>query len=166
MANVNELKQATATRDVLITRIFDAPRKLVWQAWTEPEHVMRWWGPKDFTSPVCKIDLRIGGQYHFCMRDQNGQDYWSKGVYLEIIPMTKIMATDSFSDAEGNTIPASQYGLPEDWPNELLVTMTFEDLDGKTKLTIRHQGIPDGQMKEMTSAGWNESLDKLADMLR
>lgn len=62
----------TEARELVITRIFAAPRKLVWKAWTNPEHLMRWWGPKDFTSPACKIDLRVGGKYLFCMRSKEG----------------------------------------------------------------------------------------------
>lgn len=58
----------SAGRDIVITRVFDAPRELVWKAWTDPEHLMRWWGPKEFTSPACKVDLRVGGKYVFCMR--------------------------------------------------------------------------------------------------
>jgi uncharacterized protein YndB with AHSA1/START domain len=73
-------------KELIITRIFDAPRELVWKAWTEPEQLMRWWGPKSFTSPVCKIDLRVGGVYLYCMRSPEGQDYWNTGVYKEIIP--------------------------------------------------------------------------------
>ncbi|TAK53154.1 MAG: SRPBCC domain-containing protein [Bacteroidetes bacterium] len=152
--------------ELVITRIFDAPRELVWRAWTEPEHLMRWWGPKDFTSPVCKMDFRVGGKYLFCIRDPEGKDYWSTGIYREIIPMEKIVCTDAFADENGNEVPASQYGMPGDWSDELLVTITFEDMGGKTKMTLRHTGIPAGDMSEMTGAGWNQSFDKLAESLK
>jgi uncharacterized protein YndB with AHSA1/START domain len=154
-----------AVAELVITRIFDAPRELVWKAWTEPEHVMRWWGPKGFTSPVCKIDFREGGKYLFCMRSPEGQDYWSIGVYREIVPMERIVCTDSFADEKGNPVPASHYGMPGDWPQELIVTVTLEEHEGKTKMTMRQAGIPAGQMKEMAQAGWNESFDKLAEDL-
>jgi uncharacterized protein YndB with AHSA1/START domain len=153
-------------RELVITRIFDAPREIVWKAWTEPEQLLRWWGPKGFTAPICKIDFRVGGAYLFCMRSPEGQEFWSTGVYREIIPLERFVCTDSFADAEGNVIPASQYGMPGDWPLELLVTVTFEEVDGKTKLTLRHAGIPEGQMTDMTSAGWNESFDKLTESLK
>jgi uncharacterized protein YndB with AHSA1/START domain len=106
-------------QDLVITRIFDAPRELVWKAWTEPEQVMRWWGAKIITSPACKIDSRVGGKYHFCMRMPDGQDVWSTGVYKEIVPLERIVKTDSFADAEGNVVPGSYYGLEEDFPLEL-----------------------------------------------
>jgi uncharacterized protein YndB with AHSA1/START domain len=155
----------TADREIVITRVFDAPRELVWKAWTEPERLMRWWGPKEFTSPACKIDLRVGGKYLFCMRSPEGQDFWSTGVYREIVEPERIVWTDSFADDKGNPVPASHYGMPGDWPAELLVTVTFEEHQGKTKLILRHVGIPSGEMGEMTKAGWNSSLDKLAESL-
>jgi len=155
----------SAERELVITRIFDAPRDLVWKAWTNPEHLKRWWGPKNFTAPVCKMDFRVGGKYLFCMRSPEGRDFWSTGVYKEIIPLERIVCTDSFADAEGNPVPAANYGMPGDWPAELLVTVTFEDDGGKTKMILRHAGMPAGQMSEMAVAGWNESFDKLADSL-
>jgi uncharacterized protein YndB with AHSA1/START domain len=155
-----------AAREIVITRIFDAPRELVWKAWTDPEHLMRWWGPKIFTSPVCQIDLRIGGRYLFCMRSPEGKEFWSTGVYREILPPERLVCTDSFADAEGNVVPASHYGLPGDWPSELVVTVTFEEHEGRTKLTMRQAGIPAGEMKAMAAAGWEESFDKLAESLK
>jgi len=153
-------------KELVITRIFDAPRELVWKAWTEPERFMRWWGPKDFTSPACKIDLRLGGKYLSCMRGPDGQDYWSTGVYREIVEPERIVYTDSFADEHGNVVPASHYGLSAGFPLELQVTVTFEDYGGKTKMTLKHVGIPAGEMSDMTGAGWNESFDKLAESLK
>jgi uncharacterized protein YndB with AHSA1/START domain len=154
------------TQDLVLTRIFDAPRELVWKAWTEPEQIMRWWGAKIITSPACKIDFRVGGKYHFCMRMPDGQDIWSTGVYKEIVPLERIVNTDSFADAEGNVVPGTYYGMGEDFPLELLMIITFEDLDGKTKMTLRHQGLPGGEDAEMTRQGWSESFDKLAESLK
>ena len=153
-------------KELVITRIFDAPRELVWKAWTEPERFMRWWGPKDFTSPACKIDLRLGGKYLSCMRGPDGQDYWNTGVYREIVEPERIVYTDSFADEHGNVVPASHYGLSAGFPLELQVTVTFEDYGGKTKMTLKHVGIPAGEMSDMTGAGWNESFDKLAESLK
>ncbi len=152
-------------RELIITWIFDAPRELVWKAWTDPERVKRWWGPKGFTSPVYKIDLRVSGVYLNCMRSPDGQDYWGTGVYREIVEPERIVYTDSFSDAEGNLVPASNYGMSGDWPLELLVTVTFEEHEGKTKMTLQHVGIPAGENRDLAKAGWNESFDKLAEYL-
>jgi uncharacterized protein YndB with AHSA1/START domain len=153
-------------QEIVITRIFDAPRELVWKAWTEPEHFKRWWGPKNFTAPVCKVDPRVGGVYLYCMRSPEGQDYWNTGVYKEIIPMERLVYTDSFADEKGNVVPATHYGMSADFPLELLVTVTFEEQGGKTKMTLRHVGIPAGEMSDLTAAGWNESFDKLSESLK
>ena len=108
-----------------ITQIFDSPLNKVWKAWTEPESVKKWWGPKDFTAPFVKDDIKEGGSYLYCMRFPEGEDFWSTGVYKEIIPMKRIVATDSFADSEGNVVSASYYGMSGDWPLELNVIVTF-----------------------------------------
>ena len=155
-----------AGRDLVITRIFDAPREEVWRAWTEPERAMRWWGPKGFTAPVCNIDFRVGGRYLFCMRSPEGQDYWSTGVYREIVKPERIVCTDSFADEKGNVVPATYYGMSPSFSKELLVTLTFEDIGGKTRMTLRHAGFPPGEDFDNARAGWNESFDKLAESLK
>ena len=165
----NNSAAKSAEGELVITRVFDAPRELVWKAWTDPERVMRWWGPKNFTSPVSKIDLRVGGAYLNCMRgagpDGVVRDFWSTGVYREIVPFKRIVCTDSFADEKGNVVPASHYGMEGDWPLELLVTVTFEETGGRTTMTLLHEGMPAGQMRELAVAGWNESFDKLAEYL-
>ena len=151
---------------IIITRVFAAPRERVWRAWTDPDMLMKWWGPKDFTAPVWKIDLRVGGKYLYDMRSPEGRDYWGTGTYREIVPMEKSAATDSFADAEGNVVPASQYGMGDDIPLELLITVTFESEGDKTRTTLTHIGFPAGKMREMATEGWNESFDKLAENLK
>jgi uncharacterized protein YndB with AHSA1/START domain len=154
----NNFTAASAEGELVITRVFDAPRELVWKAWTDPQRFKRWWGPKNFTAPVCKIDLQVVGAYLYCMRSPEGQDYWSTGVYREIVPPERIVCTDSFADEKGNLVPASHYGMGGDWPSELLVTVTFEEQEGKTKFTLRHAGIPAGEMRELCAlAGTNPS---------
>ena len=155
----------TEERVLVVERVFDAPRELVWKAWTDPESVMRWWGPKGFTSPACQIDLRVGGRYLWCMRSPEGQDLWSTGVYREIVEPERIVCTNSFADADGNPVPASHYGITEDLPLETLSTLTFEEHEGKTKLTLRTEGLPAGEMRKGANAGWNEAFDKLAAYL-
>ena len=90
------------------------PRGLVWKAWTDPERMKLWRGPKDFTAPVCKIDFRVGGAYYFCMRSPEGTDYWSTGVYREIIEKERIVCTDNFADGKGNVVSAGHYGMEGD----------------------------------------------------
>ena len=164
MTSTNRPATEPAEQVLVIERIFDAPRELVWRAWTEPEQAMRWWGPKDFTSPACRIDFRVGRAYLLCIRSPDGQDFWSTGVYREIVPLERIVCTDSFADEHGNVVPASHYGMEGDFPLELTVVVTFEDLGGKTKLTLRHEGMPP-EIGEQAGGGWNESFDKLAAAL-
>ncbi len=151
---------------IYVTQIFDAPLSKVWKAWTEPERVMKWWGPKGFTAPVVKIDLRVGGSYLYDMRSAEGDDYWNTGVYNEIVPMKRIVSTDSFADSEGNIVPASHYGMSGEWPLELHVVVTFEEVDGKTKFTMQHDGFPDRENRDLAVEGWMETLNKLAEYLK
>ena len=148
---------------VAITRVFDAPREVVWKAWTDCERLARWWGPKDFTTPLCKIDLRQGGVFHNCMRSAEGRDYCGKGVYREIVDRERITFTDFFVDEEGNPVPATHYGMSPDWPQGTLITVTFAEHEGKTKLTLQHTlGTVPALERDMCQQGWSESLDKLA----
>lgn len=151
--------------ELVITRVFSAPRELVWRFWTNPDLMMKWWGPEVFTAPFCKIDLRVGGEYLYCMRSPEGQDFWSKGVYREIVEPERLVMTDSFADEKGNTVPASYYNMPGNWPLELSLTVIFEEFEGKTKFTLRHIGMPEVMIK-LAEIGWKESFDKLADALK
>ncbi len=149
-----------------ITHVFDAPRSLVFKAWTQPDHVMRWWGPRGFTTPVCEIDLRPGGVYRNCMHSPGGKDYWSRGVYREIKEPERIVCTDSFADEQGNMVSPEQYGMNPDWPTEAIIDVTLTEHAGKTRLTLRHYPLPQGRERDMCQQGWEESLYKLGDYLR
>jgi uncharacterized protein YndB with AHSA1/START domain len=101
------------------------------------------------------------------MRTAEGQDVWSTGVYKEIVMPERLICTDSFADEHGHVVPATYYGMNPDTPIELLVTVTFEEYgQGETCLTLRHSGLPAGEMSEGTQAGWNEMFDKLSEILR
>ena len=159
--------QTKVPQELAITRTFDVPRDLVWKAWTEPERMKAWWGPREYTAPVIKMDVRVGGRFLGAMDSSDGKRTWSKGTYKEIVPLQRIVVTDSFADENGNTVPASSYGMSGDWPDELLLTVTFEDYQGKTRMTLKHSGIRGisetdfNNMKE----GWNQTLDKLDEYL-
>jgi len=133
----------------------------VWKAWTDPELLKRWWGPKIFTAPVINVDFRVGGKYLYAMRSPDGKDFWSTGTYYEITPFERIVATDSFADEKGNVVPASYYGMTRDWPLEAKVSSIFEEKKGKTKYTLRYELTPPKEMLGPMVAGWNESFDKL-----
>jgi len=146
--------------DIVINRVFDLPVSKVWRALTEAEQFKKWWGPEGFTCPYSKMEARVGGKYLNCMRGPDGKEYWSTGVVKEFIPEKKLVVTDSFSDDKGNKKPASEYGMPGDWPTELLITFELEEADGATKLRLLHEGIPE-EAHEDCVKGWNQSFDKL-----
>jgi uncharacterized protein YndB with AHSA1/START domain len=158
--------------DLMITRILEAPRETVWKAWTDCEIVKNWCGPKGFTAPFCRNDFRAGGKYLYAMKAPEGKEawsgktIWSTGVYREIVPMKRIVSTDSFADENGNVVSAKEYGMNADFPLELMLTVTFEDMDGKTKITLMHVGFPTAADRDGAREGWNESLDKLETLLK
>lgn len=153
--------------NLVLTRIFDAPRELVWDAWTKAEHIEKWWGPRGFDGTGSKVDLRVGGKWHFPMHHEHGV-HWAMGFYKEITPIERLVFTDSFSDAEGNLKRASDYGMPAEWPAEILITLELEDLGGRTKQTLTsHFDSPEqlALAKQMQmDLGWDESLDKMAEI--
>jgi len=148
--------------EIVINRVFNLPVSVVWLAWTDAEYFKKWWGPRGFTCPSSKMEARVGGKYLSCMRGPDGKEFWSTGVVKELIPERKLVVTDSFSDDKGNIKPASEYGMPGEWPKELLITVYLEEADGATKMKLKHQGIP-GEMREDCIKGWNESFDKLEE---
>jgi uncharacterized protein YndB with AHSA1/START domain len=154
-------------KELIFTRVFDAPRMLLWMAWTNIEMLKLWWGPRGYTIPVAKIEPRGGGKYLICMRSPEGKDIWSTGTYREVIPMQKLVMTDSFADQAGNVVPATHYGMGTEYPLEMLITVTFEEEGKGTKITLIHSDVsslPDPDRTGMRQ-GWNESFDKLAEML-
>ncbi len=151
--------------DLAVTRVFDAPREMVFKAWTEPERLKRWWGPKGFTTPFCAVDLREGGVFLYCMRSPDGRDSWGRGVFREIVVPERLVLAMSFADAGGNVVPATYYGLGPDWPLESLMTVTFEELAGATRVAVRHEGVPPGPDGDGARQGWAEILDGLAEYL-
>jgi uncharacterized protein YndB with AHSA1/START domain len=147
----------TDDEGVVIERVFDAPRELVWQAWTDPEHFKRWYGPTGFTLPTCEIDLREGGSHLWGMRSPDGFEMFTTGVYQEIVPLERFVVTEVSADKDGNVVP-----MMGDAPMETLLTVTLEDLgDGKTKVTLQQTGFPDPNMAAGAGGGWNQAFDKL-----
>jgi len=153
-------------QELVMSRIFSVPRENVWKAWTEPDRAKEWWGPKYFTA-VILIDLRVGGKYVNCMRSPDGIDYWGTGVYKEISPPGRLVLTDSFADEKGNVVSAAYYGMDIGFPMESLVTVTLDDVDGKTGFTMKYDDV--SAMKDEYLQGmkqsWNESFDKLEEYL-
>ena len=140
-------------RVLIIERVFDAPRELVFKCWTEPEHLARWIGPaKGFDSTILACELREGGSYRMRIRGFDGQDHWQHGVFREIVPPERIVRTYCWTDAQGEpTLP------------ETLLTVTFEDLGGRTRLTLHQAVFESVTACDLHRGGWSSALDNLAE---
>ncbi len=134
-------------KDLVVTRVFDVPVEQVWMAWIDPKQVMRWWGPKGFTSPLAKIDFREGGT----------------SLYRKIVPMQLIEFIQNFADKNGRKADSVAHGLPPDFPQDVRSTVTFKALgDSKTEMTVMEYGYTSDQILEMSKAGLEQCLDKMA----
>jgi len=153
MAARSNAATESAERELLITRVFNAHRSLVFKAWTEPQHLVHWWGPQGFTLPSCTTDLRPGGTYRFCMRSPEGVDHWLQGIYREIMEPERLVFTYAFEDATGKP------------GHETLVTVTFAELGEKTKLTVHQAVFESVTVRDEHVRGWTEALDRLAGYL-
>jgi uncharacterized protein YndB with AHSA1/START domain len=154
MKNTGTLKVSLPTeREVVMTRVFDAPRRLVFDALTKPELLKRWFGPRGWSLVVCEADLKVGGAWRWVLRGPDGRDMGMRGVYQEITPPERLVSTESF----------------DDYPGESLNTLILSEDDGKTTFTITvryaSQEIRDAVIKSGMEHGAAECYDKLAEML-
>lgn len=159
--------QKVMIADLVINRIVDAPVKRVWEAWTNPERIMCWWGPQDYTSPLARVDLRVGGKFFFVMRApkaQGGMDSFTVGTYTKIVPLKSLEFTQSFADKEGNVINPQQAGMPAEVPSEIQSKVMFKAIHGGelTDLSVVEYCWPVSQMYVYSIAGWHQSIDKLS----
>ena len=153
-------------RNLVATRVFDAPVEEVWKAWSVDEYVLQWWGPHGFTSPSAKMDFREGGTSLVCMRAPKwlgGQDMFSTWQYQKIVPMERIEYIHNLADNDGNEVDPVKMGMPPDFPQDLRNTVTFKTMgDNKTEITVTEYDWPVGQMMEMSKQGLEQCLDKMA----
>lgn len=165
-----ENRSTSAKGEFVITRVFDAPRALVWKVFTESEHLAHWWGPKGFTVHVAKLDFRPGGIFHYSMRSPEGQDMWGRFVYREIVRPERIVWVNSFSDKDGGL---TRPPFKESWPLEMLSTLTLAEHEGRTTLTIHWVPLNPTEAERKTfeaghdsmQQGWTGTLDQLAAYL-
>ena len=135
-------------RELTITRIFDAPRSLVFDAWSEPKHLMRWFAPNNFTVPACEMEFRAGGKFRLCMRGF-GKDHWMNGFFREIVELERIVWISTLEHDN----------------NEVLTTVTFEDLGSKTRLIVHQTYSIETDSTRGARQGWTETLEHLAEYL-
>jgi uncharacterized protein YndB with AHSA1/START domain len=156
-------------KDFVMSRVFDAPRDLLWTCFTDPERMKQWWGPKGFTVLSSKMDLRVGGTYHYGMKGPDGSPMWGLFTYREIVPKERLVFVNSFSDENRGV---TRHPMAPTWPLTLLTTFTFEDAPGgKTKFTVRWQTLDATEAEQETfdsaksrqsmTNGWGGTLDQL-----
>ncbi|WP_010584998.1 SRPBCC family protein [Schlesneria paludicola] len=148
---------------VVIERVFDAPRELVFQAWTDREHLANWYAPNGCTITFKTLEIRPGGVFHSCIRSPEGHECWCKGVYLEIEPPTRIVYSMSIADQDGNLAEPVDVGMDPEWPRETTVTVSFLEWGDKTRLTL-HQTVREAIAKRTGAyPSWLQMLDRLVD---
>jgi uncharacterized protein YndB with AHSA1/START domain len=161
-----DINDNTATFDVLITRIFDALVEEVWKAWSDPEYVMRWWGPTGFTSPSAEMDFRVGGASLVCMRapaEYAGQDMYHTWTYTRIDPHERIEFVSNFADEDGTHIDPAAMGVPPGVPYDVPHVITFDAVgDNGTEMTVTEHGYTTEQARDLSKAGMEQCLDKMA----
>jgi uncharacterized protein YndB with AHSA1/START domain len=145
-------------RELTIIRMFDAPRELVFALWTEPRHLKKWWGPKDFTNPVCEVDFRPGGALKIVMRAPNGDEHPMKGTFGDIVWPERLAFTNIAVDMNGEPLVNG------------VTTVTFEDVGGKTRMTLHTSAVAlvplANRMLEGMNVGWTQSIDRLEALVR
>lgn len=157
---------ATAAPTFVTSRVLEAPRELVWRAFTDPAHLLRWWGPKGFDVLTCEVDLRPGGRFLYHLRSLDGQDMWGRFIYREIAPPERLVFVVSFSDATGGV---TRHPWSATWPLQTLSTLTFAEHEGRTTLTLHWTPFEATEEERATFAagresmrqGWDGTLDQL-----
>jgi uncharacterized protein YndB with AHSA1/START domain len=154
MAAGSNLAMEPEDRVLIITRIFDAPRELVWKAWTEPERMVKWHGPRGFTSTIERSDFRPGGAFRIHMRGPENDEHWTQGVFREIVAPERLVMASCWADAQGRPVGP-----------ETTVTVTLENLGARTQLTLHQALFQSVTARDAHNGGWNSSLDCLAEYL-
>ena len=155
MLTMNQHTASTSEQELVITRVLDAPRQLVFEAWTKREHLVRWCAPRDFTITHCEGVLQPGGAWRTCMKSPDGIDFWVGGEYREIVPDERLVFTHVWDEEDGTP------------GHETLVTVSFTEAGvGKTQLTFRQTGFRSTSSRDGHEGGWTESFDNLQAVLR
>jgi uncharacterized protein YndB with AHSA1/START domain len=154
--------------DLAVTRVLDAPVEEAWKAWTEPAYVMRWWGPTGFTSPLAEMDVREGGTSLVCMRapsEYGGQDMYNTWTYREVCPPERLEFVLDFTDADRAPLPDE--AIPPGVPRAVRHLITLRPVDGgRCELTVREFGYGTAEARDISRAGLEQCLDKMAALFR
>ncbi len=166
---LKKINMTADTTNMVLTYIFDAPIAQVWKAWSTEEGVKQWWGPKGFTCPVARMQFYEGGTSLVCMRapaEYGGQDMYNTWAYRKIVPMERIEYILCFTDKDGNKFDPAQTGMPPGIPKEVPHVISFKDLgNDKTEVTVTEYGYTSADVVELSRAGMQQCLDKMATSL-
>ena len=158
------------TKNVVVSRVFDAPVEEVWTAWIAPDLVKQWWGPTGFTAPIAEMDVREGGTSLVCMRapaEYGGQDLYNTWTYERVVPMQSLEFIQRFADKNGEQIDPASIGLPPGIPHEVRHVVTFAARSGtETEMTVTEFGYPSDEIVAISKAGMEQCLDKMATALQ
>lgn len=154
-----------ADAEVLITRVFHAPRALVFKAWSDTAHLLRWFAPNGCSIEYRQFEFRSGGKYLSCIHTPNGHQCWCAGDYREVVAPERIVMTMAVADASGNRVAPTAVGMDAEWPEETVLTVTFTEQDGKTTMTLR-QTVSEALAKRTGAhPSWLQMFDRLAEEL-
>jgi uncharacterized protein YndB with AHSA1/START domain len=154
------------SQQVLITRVLNAPRELVFKAWTSRQNLERWYSPQGCEIKFKKMDFRPGGEFHSCIRTPEGHECWCRGVYEQIVAPERIVFSMAVSDQNGNLLEPTEAGMDADWPKETLVTVTFAEIGtDQTLLTLRQTVLESIAKRTGAYPSWLQMLDRLAGEL-
>lgn len=157
------------TRNIVVTRVFNAPVERVWSAWRDSDQMMGWWGPTGFTVPVAQMDFREGGTSLICMRapqEWGGQDYYNTWAYSRIVPMERIEFTMTHADSSGAKVDPADVGMPPGTPQDVRHQITFNALSAsQTEMTVTEYGYTSDEVLELSKAGLEQCLDKMQVMV-
>jgi len=149
-------------RKLTIKRTINASIEKVWEAFTTPEKLSTWWSPEGMSSSYLSVDFREGGLFRFCFNGSDGNKFWGRGIYQKLTKPTFISYLDSFSDAQGNPVPPSHYGIPGNEIIESLIEINLSEAGERTDMAISMDNGFDESMTENMTKGWNGMFDKLA----
>jgi len=157
------MTDSSTEKNVVVTRVFDAPVERVWKAWTDAGLVMRWWGPAGFTAPLARMDFREGGASLVCMRSPQGQDYYNLWICQKIVSRQRIEFIQAWATKDGQRVGPVEAGMPPDFPQEVPTRVTFRDVgEGKTEMAVTEYGYPEQGIADLSKAGLEQCLDKMA----
>lgn len=154
-----------AAGTVKIERVFEAPRELVFDAWTQVDHLLQWYAPHGCTLRIVEVDARPGGRFHLCIHNPSFGDCWCVGRYREVVRPERIVYTLATADSEGNLIDPVQAGHDPRWPRETLVTVTFAEVRGATRLTLEQSVLESLAKHTGAHPSWLQMLDRLAELV-